>query len=93
MEKDTSNMIKRAERFQMLLIGEGLVVGGIAGLVIVLYRMILECAGHWLNQILAFCRQNPLRIAGWFLVLILLAWLVGRLVKYEPMISRSLKGR
>ena len=42
MEKDTSNMLKRAERFQMLLIGEGIVVGGIAGLVIVLYRMILE---------------------------------------------------
>ena len=86
MEKDTSNMLKRAERFQMLLIGEGIVVGGIAGLVIVLYRMILECAGHWLNRILEFCGHNPLRIAGWFLVLILLAWLTGRLVKYEPMI-------
>lgn len=89
MEKDTSNMLKRAERFQMLLIGEGIVVGGIAGLVIVLYRMILECAGHWLNLILEFCGHNPLRIAGWFLVLILLAWLTGRLVKYEPMISGS----
>lgn len=89
MENGTSNTIMRAERFQMILIGEGLVVGGIAGLVIVLYRIILECAGHWLNVILEFCGRDPIRIAGWFLVLMLLAWLVGRLVKREPMISGS----
>ena len=54
MEKDTSNTIRRAEHFQMILIGEGIVVGGIAGLVIVLYRMVLEYAGLWLNMILKF---------------------------------------
>lgn len=89
MEKDTSSTIRRAERFQMILIGEGLVVGGIAGLVIVLYRMFLEYAGKWLNMILEFCKGNPIRIAGWFLVLFVLAWLVGKLLKYEPMISGS----
>lgn len=89
MEKNTSNTIRRAEHFQVILIGEGIVVGGIAGLVIVLYRMILEYAGLWLNMILKFCGQNPLRIAGWFLILILLAVCVGKLVKYEPMISGS----
>ena len=73
----------------MILIGEGLIVGGIAGLVIVLYRMFLEYAGQWMNMILAFCRGNPVRIAGWFLALLVLAWLVGRLLKYEPMISGS----
>lgn len=89
MKKDTSDTLKRAEHFQIVLIGEGLVVGGIAGLVIVLYRMFLEYAGKWLEMILAFCRQHPLRIAGWFVILVLLAWLVGRLLKYEPMISGS----
>ena len=89
MEKDTSNTIRRAEHFQMILIGEGIMVGGIAGLVIVLYRMILEYAGLWLNMILKFCGRHPLRIAGWFLILIVLAVCVGKLVKYEPMISGS----
>ncbi len=89
MEKNVSNTIRRAEHFQVILIGEGIVVGGIAGLVIVLYRMILEYAGIWLNMILKFCGQNPVRIAGWFVVLLMLAWLVGKLVKYEPMISGS----
>lgn len=89
VEKNASNTIRRAEHFQVILIGEGIVVGGIAGLVIVLYRMILEYAGLWMNMILNFCGRNPLRIAGWFLILILLAVCVGKLVKYEPMISGS----
>lgn len=79
MEKDTSGTIRRAERFQMILIGEGMMIGGIAGLVIVLYRIVLECAGIWLDRILEFCGKDPIRIAGWFLVLLLLAWLVGGL--------------
>ena len=89
MERDTSSTIKRAEHFQIVLIGEGLIVGGIAGLVMVLYRMFLEYAGKWLNMILGFCKGNPVRIAGWFLILFVLAWLVGKLLKYEPMISGS----
>ena len=92
MEKDTYGTIRRAERFQMILIGEGMMIGGIAGLVIVLYRIVLECAGIWLDQILEFCGKDPIRIAGWFLVLLLLAWLVGRLVKYEPMLPAKFFG-
>ncbi|MGF0031367.1 chloride channel protein [Bariatricus sp. SGI.154] len=89
MKKDTSSTIKRAERFQVILIGEGILVGGIGGLVIVLYRMSLEYAGQWLNMILEFCKQSPVRIAVWFVILLAMACLVGKLLKYEPMISGS----
>ena len=89
MRKDTTSTIKRAERFQIILIGEGILVGGIGGLVVLLYRMCLEYAGKWLNMILEYARQSPIRIAAWFLVLIAMAWLVGKLMNYEPMISGS----
>ncbi|WP_418876616.1 chloride channel protein, partial [[Clostridium] scindens] len=89
MRKDTTSTIKRAERFQIILIGEGILVGGIGGLVVLLYRMCLEYAGKWLNMILEYARQSPVRIAAWFLILIAMAWLVGKLVNYEPMISGS----
>ncbi|MCB6201926.1 ClC family H(+)/Cl(-) exchange transporter [Extibacter muris] len=89
MKKDTTSMIKRAERFQIILIGEGILVGGIAGLVVLLYRMCLEGAGKGLNVILAYARQSPLRMAGWFLLLMLMAVLVAKLLTYEPMISGS----
>lgn len=89
VEKNTSGTIKRAERFQVILIGEGLLVGGIAGLVVILYRMTLEFAGDVLHTILEYAKGHPNLMAAWFFVLLLLAWIVGKLVTYEPMISGS----
>ena len=86
---NTPDTIKRAERFQIILIGEGILVGAIAGLIVLLYRICLEYAGKWLKQILAYASGNPVRMAGWFAVLLLLAWIVAKLVQFEPMISGS----
>ena len=74
MDKDTSSTIRRAEHFKVVLIGEGVIVGGIAGFVVILYRMILEFADDTLKQVLNFIADHPLRIAGWFFILIVLAW-------------------
>ena len=65
VDKDTSGTIRRAERFHIVLIGEGLMVGGIAGFVVILYRMALEFAGDALNHILQHARQNLLWAACW----------------------------
>ena len=89
MKRNTSHTIKRAQRFPVILIGEGLLVGAVGGLIVLLYRIALTCAGKWLGEALAFIKGNPLRIAGWFAVLMLLAVLVGKLIKWEPMISGS----
>ena len=89
MRHNTPDTIKRAERFQIILIGEGILVGAIAGLIVLLYRICLEYAGKWLKQILAYASGNPVRMAGWFAVLLLLAWIVAKLVQFEPMISGS----
>lgn len=89
MKKNTSYTIKRANRLPVILIGEALLVGAAGGLVVLLYRLALTFAGDALDQILAFIDGSPLRIAGWFAVLVLLALIVGKLVKWEPMISGS----
>ena len=89
MKKDTSHKLKRAQRFHVILIGEGLLVGVVSGLIVMFYRIALTFAGQWLNQILGYINGHPLRILGWFVVLLLLAVLVGCLVKWEPMISGS----
>lgn len=36
MKKDTSYTIRRAQRFPVILIGEGLLVGAVGGLVVLL---------------------------------------------------------
>ena len=89
MKKDTSHTLKRAQRFPVILIGEGLLAGAVSGLIVMLYRIALTFAGQWLNKILEYINGHPLRILGWFAVLLLMAVLVGRLVKWEPMISGS----
>ena len=72
METDTSRLLRRADRFQVVLIGEGLLIGGIAGFVVLLYRMALEYAGG-LTYILDFAKGHPARMAGWFAVLVILS--------------------
>lgn len=89
MKKNTSYTIRRVHRLPVILIGEGLLVGAVGGLVVMLYRIALTYAGQWLDEILGFVKGHPLRIAGWFLILILFAVIVGRLVRWEPMISGS----
>lgn len=85
----TNDVWKRARRIPIMLITEGLYVGLVGGFVVLLYRVALNFAGNWLLKSLSYIKGNPLRCAVWFLVLAGLAWIVGRLVKWEPMISGS----
>ena len=89
MKRDTSYVIKRAEHFKSILTAEGFLVGIVAGLVVLLYRVLLEYAGRGMNVVLAYVRKYPLAAGGWFVVLFILACVVGRLVKYESFISGS----
>ncbi|MDO4485091.1 MAG: ClC family H(+)/Cl(-) exchange transporter [Bacillota bacterium] len=89
MKKDIPGTLKRADRFPVILIGEGVLVGIAAGAVVLLYRIALEYAGKWLNVILEYASQSPLYIAGWFVVLMIMALVVRWLVGFERMISGS----
>lgn len=89
MKKDIPGMLKRAERFQIILIGEGILVGAVAGLVVLFYRVALEHAGKWLSSVLDFVGQSISYMMLWFAVLMVMAFIVSRLVRFEPMISGS----
>ena len=85
----TNDVWKRARRIPVMLITEGLCVGLVGGFVVLLYRVSLTFAGDWLVKILSYMKGNPFRCVVWFLILAALAWIVGKLVKWEPMISGS----
>ena len=44
LKKGTSHLLKRAEHFKTILTAEGFLVGIVAGLVVLLYRVLLEYA-------------------------------------------------
>ena len=85
----TNDVWKRARRIPVMLITEGLCVGLVGGFVVLLCRVALTFAGDWLVKILSYMKGNPFRCVVWFLILAALAWIVGKLVKWEPMISGS----
>lgn len=89
MKKDISYTLKRAQYFNVILIGEGLLVGSIAGLVVLAYRIALKYAGQWSDVIREYIGHSPMKIIGWFGILVLMAIVVGLLIKWEPMISGS----
>lgn len=82
-------VVRRYSSLRTVLVFEGLFVGIFAGLISVLYRYVLARADDIRNAALAFCAGNPLRILGWFAVLVVLAVLVAQLLKWEPMTSGS----
>lgn len=89
MKNSTSEAVRGIHLFPLRLIGEGLAVGLGAGLVVTAYRWLLQKAGEWLTAVLEFTAGSPLKMAGWFAALLLMAWAVGKLVTWEPMISGS----
>ena len=77
-------------KFQFRLFGEGIIVGIISGLVIVTFRYALEQAealrvliySHLINY-------NWALIFVWFLILLVIAYILNRIVELEPMSAGS----
>ena len=86
---NTYNSLFHWQSFRLKLVFEGIAVGVISGLLIVLYRYILEVAAKFLSVIYKALYMEPLLIPFWILILIVVGYILGRMVKHEPMISGS----
>ena len=67
------------KRFKLVLLLEGLLVGILAGLVIVGYRICLTNGALWLQRILAYCKQSIFTIIIWFVILFVIALVVTKI--------------
>lgn len=81
MKEDTSHLIKRAAHFKSILTAEGFLVGVVAGLIVLAYRVLLEYSGKAMNFVLALGREYPFAAGVWFFILFTLACIVGWLGK------------
>jgi H+/Cl- antiporter ClcA len=75
--------------FKFKLVIEGVAVGAFSGLAVVLYRYLIEIAGHFSKKMYLLQQNKSWLIPIWFIVLVFLGYLIGILIKYEPMISGS----
>ncbi|MCB2299132.1 H(+)/Cl(-) exchange transporter ClcA [Clostridium tagluense] len=88
-KNDTYNTLFCWHSFRLKLVFEGICVGIITGLLIVLYRYALEKAGILLSGVYKTIFINPILLLPWIGALVIIGYLVGLMVKHEPMISGS----
>ncbi len=88
-KENTYNTLFHWHSFKLKLVFEGIAIGITSGLLIVLYRLALEKAGVLLNYVYKVISQNPVLILPWILALAFIGYIVGLMVKAEPMISGS----
>lgn len=88
-KQNTQNTLFHWNSFRLKLVWEGVVVGIITGLLIVIYRYSLEIAGAFLTKVYNTISITPVLILPWIGALIIIGYIVGLTVKSEPMISGS----
>lgn len=86
---NTYNTLFYWHNFQLKIVGEGIIIGLIVGFIIVFYRYLLEKSSILLDSVRTMSVERAWVIPAWFLILILVGYIVGLMVKKEPMISGS----
>lgn len=86
---NTYNTLFHWNSFRLKLVFEGMGIGIMTGFLVVLYRVMLEKAGLMLTQVYNALMMRPVLIPIWVGLLIVIGYVVGLLVKNEPMISGS----
>lgn len=66
------------------MVGDGVLVGAIVGLVITAYRVCLSTAETFLRMLIESVKGQPFAIACWFLALGIIAFVIARLMQFEP---------
>ena len=75
--------------FKLRLFLEGNIIGILTGLLITLFRYLLERSEHLLPVLYGWLRLHPAMIVVWFVVLAGIGWLLYRIVKLDAMTSGS----
>ncbi len=77
-------------RFRVRLFFEGILIGLIAGIIIVLFRYMLQLATVWLERLYAYLGTHEYWMTMlWIVALAVVALLLDKIVRIEPMISGS----
>lgn len=85
----TYNTLSHWQNFRLKLLIQGIIVGIFSGFLIVFYRIVLEKAEELRSFIFNLNISKYKLMPVWFLVLVVSAYIVGILIKNEPLISGS----
>ncbi|MBO0442771.1 ClC family H(+)/Cl(-) exchange transporter [Vagococcus fluvialis] len=81
--------IRKLDGTKILFIGKGVLIGLAVGLVVSLFRLAIGFVSHHLDTIYYYLKQHPIAILGWILISLMVAYILGRLIKSDPNIKGS----
>ncbi len=83
-------MFSDERAFRLRLFWEGALTGIVTGLVISIFRFILELTDVYRPRLFAwFMDGHPWGFFAWCVLLLLIAWILARFLQWEPLISGS----
>lgn len=88
-QKEISTLLHTTYHLKYVLILEGCIVGILAGIISIIYRILLGNSESFIYQMATSLKHNPFNILLLFLFLFTLGFFISHLLKWEPMISGS----
>lgn len=88
-QNQTKRLLNKWFDFKIRLIAEGIAVGLVAGLAVVLYRLSLEHALDFSLSVYSYLKNHWILLPAWLGVLLLGGWLTGLIATKEPMTAGS----
>ncbi len=88
--RDALHFLADERAFRLRLFGEGALVGVGVGIVVALFRWLLELTEIYRPVLFAWMAEScPSGFVGWGILLVLIAWILARFLAVEPLISGS----
>lgn len=89
MDNKTSNIYEIIKALKIKTVLEGVLVGGLTGFIVSLYRLSLKYLGDYGLKAYEFMAAHKIYIILGFIVLLIMGYLVGFISKHDPMIGGS----
>ncbi|MGG7076556.1 ClC family H(+)/Cl(-) exchange transporter [Clostridium sardiniense] len=89
MDNKTSNIYEVIQALKLRTVLESVLVGAIAGLIVSLYRLVLKYFGGYGLKAYEFMGTHKIYIILGLIVLLIIGYAVGLILKHDPMIGGS----
>ncbi len=86
---ETKETFKKYQYRKAGMVLNGAIVGVIAGFVTIFYRLLISKTEWAMKNCIVFFSKSPWGIACWFAVLMILTYVIGKCIKWDPNISGS----
>lgn len=86
---NTSNILNIWDDLRLKLMIEGIFVGILAGFIVIIFRIVLEHTENIRQQIYHLISPSPAMICLYFIVLIIVAGILGYIARTEPLVGGS----